>query len=91
MQPDCDTKRVLLDVMVLDQAAIIRSDLSPDEEEMLIQFLQKNRNVFAWSSKDLTGVDRSFIEQKLNIDALVKSRRQKLRKMSDDKVVAVKS
>jgi hypothetical protein len=91
MQPDCDTKRVLLDVMVLDQAAIIGSGLSPDEEEMLIQFLQKNRNVFAWSSKDLTGVDRSFIEQKLNIDALVKSRRQKLRKMSDDKVVAVKS
>jgi hypothetical protein len=91
MQPDCDTKRVLLDVMVLDQAAIIGSGLSPDKEEMLIQFLQKNRNVFAWSSKDLTGVYRSFIEHKLNIDALVKPRRQKLRKMSDDKVVAVKS
>jgi hypothetical protein len=47
--------------------------------------------VFAWSAKDLTGVDRSFIEHKLNIDPSVKPRKQKLRKMSDDKVVAVKS
>jgi hypothetical protein len=41
--------------------------------------------------KDLTGVDRSFIEHQLNIDPSVKSQRQKLRKMFDDKVVAVKS
>jgi hypothetical protein len=77
--------------MVLYQAVIIGLDLLPDNEAMLIQFLQKNRDVFAWSAKDLTGVDRNFIEHKLNIDASVKPRRQKLRKMSDDKVVAVKS
>jgi hypothetical protein len=47
--------------------------------------------VFAWSAKDLTGVDRKFIEHKLNIDPSVKPRKKKLRKMSDDKVVAVKS
>jgi hypothetical protein len=47
--------------------------------------------VFAWSAKDLTGVDRRFIEHKLNIDASVKPRRQKLRKMPDGKVVAFKS
>jgi hypothetical protein len=91
MQPDCDTKRVLLDVMVVDQTVVIGSDLSPEEEGRLVQFLQKNKDVFAWSAKDLTGVDRSFIEHRLNIDPSVKSRRQNLRKMSDDKVVAVKS
>jgi hypothetical protein len=69
MQPNCDTKKVPLDVMGLDQAIIIGSDLSPDEEVMLIQFLQKNRDVLAWSAKDLTGVDQNFIEHKLNIDA----------------------
>jgi hypothetical protein len=89
MQLDCDTKKVLLDVMVLDQTIIIGSDLLPGKEVMLVQFLQKNRDVFAWSAKDLTSVDRSFIEHKLNIDASVKPRR--LRKISDDKVVAVKS
>jgi hypothetical protein len=91
MQPDCETKHVLLDAMVLDQTVIIGSNLSADEEANLVQFLQKNKDVFAWSAKDLTGVDRSFIEHKLNIDPSVKPRKQKLRKMSDDKVVAVKS
>jgi hypothetical protein len=62
MQPDCDTKRVLLDAMVLDLTIIIGSDLSPDEEGRLIQFLQKNKDVFSWSAKDLAGVDRSFIK-----------------------------
>jgi hypothetical protein len=37
------------------------------------------------------GVDRNFIEHKLNIDTSVKPSRQNLRKMSDDKVAAVKS
>jgi hypothetical protein len=57
IQPDCETKRVLLDAMVLDQTVIIGSDLSADEEASLVQFLQKNEDVFAWSAKDLIGVD----------------------------------
>jgi hypothetical protein len=48
------------------------SDLSPSEEATLIQFLQKNKDVFVWSAKDLMGVDRNFIEHKLNIDTSVK-------------------
>jgi hypothetical protein len=91
VQLDCDTKRVLLDEMVWDQAVIIGPDLASSEEAALIQFLQKNRDVFAWFAKNLTGVDRNFVEHKLNIDATVKPRRQKPRKMSDDKVVGVKS
>jgi hypothetical protein len=47
MQPDCDTKKVLLDVMVLDQAIIIGSDLLLGEEATLVQFLQKNKDVLA--------------------------------------------
>jgi hypothetical protein len=39
VQPDGDTKRVLLDAMVLDHTAVIGSDLSPDEEGSLVQFL----------------------------------------------------
>jgi hypothetical protein len=56
MQQDCDTKRVLLDAMVLDQTVVIGSDLSPVEEGSLVQFLQKNKDVFAWSTKDLTAL-----------------------------------
>jgi hypothetical protein len=47
IQPDCETKRVLLDAMVLDQTVVIGSDLSADEEASLVQFLQKNKDVFA--------------------------------------------
>jgi hypothetical protein len=47
MQLECDIKKVLWDVMVLDQTVIIGSDLPLDEEAMLIQFLQKNKDVFA--------------------------------------------
>jgi hypothetical protein len=43
--------------MVLDQSVIIGSDLSADEEASLVQFLQKNKDVFSWSAKDLTCVD----------------------------------
>jgi hypothetical protein len=47
MQPDCNTKRVLLDAMILDQIIVICSDLLADEEGNLVQFLQKNKDVFA--------------------------------------------
>jgi hypothetical protein len=47
MEPDCNTKKVLLDAMVLDQTIVIGSDLSADEEGNLVQFLQKNKDVFA--------------------------------------------
>jgi hypothetical protein len=50
------------DIRNLNQTVIIRSDLSHDEEGSLVQFHQKNKDVCAWSTKDLTGVDRSFIE-----------------------------
>jgi hypothetical protein len=36
IQPDCETKRVLLDAMVLDQTVVIGSDLSTDEEANLV-------------------------------------------------------
>jgi hypothetical protein len=75
IQQDRETKRVPLDTMVLDQAVVIGSDLSADEEANLVLFLQKNKDVFAWSAKDLTGVDRSFIEHRLNIDPSVKPRK----------------
>jgi hypothetical protein len=36
MQPDCDSKRVLLDAMVLDQTVVIGSNLSLDKEGKLV-------------------------------------------------------
>jgi hypothetical protein len=48
-------------------------------------FLFNNKNVFAWSANDLCGVNRDVIEHSLNVDPSFRPRKQRLRKMSDDK------
>jgi hypothetical protein len=47
--------------------------------------LFNNRDVFAWSANDLCGVNKDIIEHSLKVDPIIRPRKQKLRKMSDDK------
>jgi hypothetical protein len=61
---DGETKKVYLDDMP-DRAVTIGAHLNPEEEKELIQFLNKNTDVFAWSAKDLQGVNRDIIEHTL--------------------------
>jgi hypothetical protein len=51
--------------------------------------LNKNKDVFVWSAKDLQGVDGDIIEHTLETDEKIRSKKQKLRKMSEEKVKAV--
>jgi hypothetical protein len=74
-----------------DRAITIRAHLSPEEEKELTQFLNKNKDVFAWSAKDLQGVDRDIIEHTLETDEKIMPKKQKLRKMSEEKVKAVEA
>jgi hypothetical protein len=53
--------------------------------------LNKNKDVFAWSAKDLQGVDIDIIEHTLETDEKVTLKKQKLRKMSEEKVKAVEA
>jgi hypothetical protein len=87
---DGETKKVYLDGMP-DRAVTIGAHLSPEEEKELIQFLNKNKDVFAWSAKDLQGVDRYIIVHTLETDEKVMPKKQKLRKMSEEKVKAVEA
>jgi hypothetical protein len=64
---DGETKKVYLDDMPY-RAVTIGGHLNPEEEKELIQFLNKNKDVFAWSAKDLQGVDRDIIEHTLETD-----------------------
>jgi hypothetical protein len=50
-----------------------------------LRFLFNNKDVFAWSANDLYGVNRDVIEHSLNVDPSIRPRKQKLRKMFDDK------
>jgi hypothetical protein len=62
-----EIKKVYLDDMP-DRAVTIGAHLNSEEEKGLIQFLNKNKEVFAWSAKDLQGVDRDIIEHALETD-----------------------
>jgi hypothetical protein len=87
---DSETKKVSLDDMP-DRAVTIGAHLNPEEEKELIQFLNKNKDVFAWSAKDLQGVDGDIIEHTLETDEKIVTKKHKLQKMSEEKVKAVEA
>jgi hypothetical protein len=70
---------------IAEQKVFLGSQLSGEQEKTLLRFLFNNKDVFAWSANDLCGVNRDVIEHSLNVDPDIRPRKQKLRKMSDDK------
>jgi hypothetical protein len=56
-----------------------------------LAFLDKNINVFAWSTSNLIGVSKDIIENRLQVSPNAKPRKQKDRKMSEEKVEDVKT
>jgi hypothetical protein len=67
-----------------EQKLLLGSQLSDEQEKTLLKFLF-NKDVFAWLANDLCGVNRDVIEHSINVDPAIRPRRQKLRKMSEDK------
>jgi hypothetical protein len=74
-----------------DRAVTIGAHLSAEEDKDLVQFLNKNKDFFAWLAKDLQGVDRDIIEHALETYEKIPPNKQKLRKMSEEKVKAVEA
>jgi hypothetical protein len=68
-----------------NRAVTIGANLSPGEEKELIRFLNRNKDVFAWSAKDLQGIERDIIEHALETDERIVPKKQKLQKMSEEK------
>jgi hypothetical protein len=58
---------------------------SPQEQAELFAFLDKNSDVFAWSTSDLVGVSRDVIEHKLQVNPNVKPGKHKFQKMSEER------
>jgi hypothetical protein len=87
---DDETKKVYLDDMP-DRAFTIGAHLTPEEEDELIRFLNKNKDVFAWSAKDVQCIDRDIIEHTLETYEKIPPKKQRLRKMFEEKVKAVEA
>jgi hypothetical protein len=56
-----------------------------------VEFLRSNKDIFAWLSNDLGEVSRDIIVHKLDIDPKVRPKKQKLRKLAEDRVHAAKA
>jgi hypothetical protein len=78
-------KPMLICEDIIEQRVLLGSQLSEEQENTLLRFLFNNKDVFAWSANDLCGVNRDVIEHSLNVDPSFRPRKQRLRKMSEDK------
>jgi hypothetical protein len=78
-------KPMLLCEDIVEQKVLLGSQLSDEQDKTLLRFLFNNKDVFAWSANDLCGVKRHVIKHSLNVDSAIRPRKQKLRKMFDDK------
>jgi hypothetical protein len=70
---------------------MISQDLKSREETELLSFLDKNSDVFTWKTSDIMGVSKDIIEDKLHANSSMDPRKQRLRKMSDEKVTVAKA
>jgi hypothetical protein len=75
---------------VLDKVVCLGTEMVLGEHIELLAFLEENINVFTWSTSDLIGVSMDIIEHRLQVNPTTKPRKQKLRKMSEEKVEAMK-
>jgi hypothetical protein len=91
LQSNDRTMAVPLDPATPKQTVIISEDLTLRDEEKLLSCLSHNKDVLAWSALDLVEVSRSIIEHSLGIDPSVRPKKQRLRKMSDEKMEAAKA
>jgi hypothetical protein len=70
---------------IADQRVLLGSQLSGEQEKILLKILFNNKDVFTWIANDLCGVNRDVIEHSLNVDPAFRPRKQRLQKMSEDK------
>jgi hypothetical protein len=90
IEPEWEIKTVMLDPRIPDKIVTISQDLTLEEEKNLLSFLDKNNDVFAWKASDLTRVSRDIIEHRLEVNPSARPKKQRLCKMSDEKVAAAK-
>uniref|UniRef100_A0A2N9HBH7 Retrotransposon gag domain-containing protein n=1 Tax=Fagus sylvatica TaxID=28930 RepID=A0A2N9HBH7_FAGSY len=73
-----------LDTIVLEdgqpeKTTKIGSNLPPKLKESLVQFMKKNKDVFAWSHENMPGINPSIISHKLNVNPSLRPVKQKQR------------
>jgi hypothetical protein len=86
-----ETKLVPLEATVPDRKVTIEANLSKADQAELIETLAKNKDIFAWSASDLKGVSKDIIHHSLDINPKMNPKKQRQRKMSEDRILAAKA
>jgi hypothetical protein len=68
-------QKVLLDPRVLDKTICISAKTNQQDQVELLSFVDKNSNVFAWSTSDLVGVSKHIIEHRLHVSSNAKPKK----------------
>jgi hypothetical protein len=68
IEDEGDFTRVALNPTVPDRTMCIGAEMSPEEQAELLQFLDKNSDIFDWSTSNIIGVSREAIEHKLQVN-----------------------
>jgi hypothetical protein len=89
-----ETKRELAEP--LEEVAVgegkvmqIGTCLTHEIREGLVDFIQKNMDVFTWSNEDMPGISLEDIDHVLNMDPTMKPVKQKIRKFASERVEAI--
>ena len=68
----------------------VEVQLPPQEQEELIEFLQKNVDVFVWNAYEAPGVDPNFICHHFNVNPSVTPKKQSLQRSSKNHFDAIR-
>ena len=74
----------------LERYSRVGVNLEEKTKKDLVQFLKKNVDVFAWSHKDMPGIDPGVITHRLNVSPSFKPIRQKKRVFAPGRDSAIK-
>ncbi|GKU88970.1 hypothetical protein SLEP1_g3175 [Rubroshorea leprosula] len=85
-----DIEEVQIDDRDLTRKTQIGTRLSPEEKTELIAFLRTNKDVFAWTSADMSGILTSVSQHKLSTNPLKKPVAQKRRLFRGERLKVIK-
>ena len=67
-----DLEMVSLDRLAPEKQVQVGTELFPKEKVHLIFVLKRNQDVFAWSHKDMLGIDPKFVCHWIPTDPMIK-------------------
>ena len=89
-KPQGQLQRVPLRGSSPERTVAIGSELPAEAREAILEVLRNSGDIFAWTPEDLPGVPRATIEHRLSLRSDAVPKKQKLRRMSAERLQAAK-